>query len=74
MSFPLSLALKGMMLFKKREMLNPRYIVTYEIFRTIGEVAYELALLLDFLAIHPFFHVSILRHYIFDESHMFHWD
>ncbi|XP_049348958.1 uncharacterized protein LOC125813508 [Solanum verrucosum] len=36
----------------------------------VGKVAYELALPPTFLAIHLVFHVSILRRYVPDESHV----
>ncbi|XP_015165551.1 uncharacterized protein [Solanum tuberosum] len=38
--------------------------------RTVGEVAYELALPPAFSAIHRVFHVSMLRWYVPDESHI----
>ncbi|WMV18623.1 hypothetical protein MTR67_012008 [Solanum verrucosum] len=54
--------------------LSPRYIGSFEILRTVGEVAYELALPPDFSAIHPVFHVSMLRRYVPDESHVLQYD
>lgn len=43
MSFPLSVADKGMMRFGKYGKLIPRYIHLFEILHKVGEVAYELA-------------------------------
>ncbi|WMV18622.1 hypothetical protein MTR67_012007 [Solanum verrucosum] len=41
---------------------------------SVGEVAYELALPPTFSAIHPVFHVSMLRRYVPDESHVLQYD
>ncbi|WMV18792.1 hypothetical protein MTR67_012177, partial [Solanum verrucosum] len=57
-----------------RGKLSPRYIGSFEILRTVGEVAYELALPPTFSAIHPVFHVSMLRRYVPDESHVLQYD
>ncbi|XP_015167684.1 uncharacterized protein [Solanum tuberosum] len=53
--------MKGVMRFGRRGKLRPRYVRPFEIFWTVGEIAYELALPPAFLAIHPVFHVSMLR-------------
>lgn len=66
--------MKGVMRFGRRGKLSPRYIGPFEILRTVGEVAYELALPPAFSAIHPVFHVSMLRRYIPDESHVLQYD
>ena len=60
--------------FEKRGKLSPRYIGLFEILQTIDDVAYELALPPDLLSVHPVFHVSMLRHYILDESHVIRWE
>jgi len=65
---------KGVMRFGRRGKLCPRYIGPFEILRTVGEVAYELALPPAFSAIHPVFHVSMLRRYVPDESHVLQYD
>ena len=62
------------MRFGRRGKLSPRYIGPFEILRTVGEVAYELALPPAFSAIHPVFHVSMLRRYVPDESHVIQYD
>ena len=62
--------MKGVMRFGRRGKLSPRYIGPFEILHTVGEVAYELALPPAFSSIHPVFHVSMLRRYIPDESHV----
>ncbi|XP_069150110.1 uncharacterized protein [Solanum lycopersicum] len=66
--------MKGVMRFGRRGKLSPRYIGPFEILRTVGEVTYELALPPAFSAIHPVFHVSMLRRYIPDESHVLQYD
>lgn len=62
--------IKSVMRFGKRRKLSPRYIDPFEIFQTDGDVAYELALPQDLLAVHLIFHIPKLRHYISDESLM----
>ncbi|WMV15181.1 hypothetical protein MTR67_008569 [Solanum verrucosum] len=62
--------MKGAMRFERRGKLSPRYIGPFEILRAVGEVAYELALPPALSAIHPVFHVSMMRRYVPDESHV----
>ena len=64
----------GVMRFGRRGKLIPRYIGPFEILRRIGNVAYELALPPAFSAMHPIFHVSMLRQYIPDKSHVLQYD
>ncbi|WMV58178.1 hypothetical protein MTR67_051563 [Solanum verrucosum] len=66
--------MKGVMRFGRRRKLSPRYIGPFQILRTVGEVAYELALPPAFSAIHLVFHVSMLRRYVPDESHVIQYD
>ncbi|XP_060196118.1 uncharacterized protein LOC132625476 [Lycium barbarum] len=63
--------MKGVMRFGKKGKLNPRYIGPYLIIRKIGKVAYELDLPADLGAVHPVFHVSMLRKCIGDPSRIF---
>ncbi|WMV37451.1 hypothetical protein MTR67_030836 [Solanum verrucosum] len=63
-----------MMRFGRRGKLSPRYIRPSEILRRVGDVAYELALPHAFSIIHLVFHVSMLRWYIPDESHVLQYD
>ena len=62
--------MKGVMRFGKKGKLSPRFIGPFEILRRVGEVAYKLALPPSLSAVHPIFHVSMLRKYILDESHV----
>ncbi|XP_070668685.1 uncharacterized protein [Malus domestica] len=61
---------RGVVRFGKRGKLSPRYIGPYEITKRIGEVAYRLELPPELSKVHNVFHVSILRHYISDTSHV----
>ena len=58
------------MRFGKKGKLGPRYVGPFEVLRLTGEVAYELALLLELSQVHPVFHVSMLRKYVPDPSHV----
>ncbi|CAL9004570.1 unnamed protein product [Prunus brigantina] len=61
---------KGVMRFGKRGKLSPRYIGPYEITERIGPVAYRLALPPELSRVHDVFHVSMLRKYMPDPSHV----
>ena len=61
---------KGVSRFGKKGKLSPRYIGPYEILERIGPVAYRLALPPELLGIHDVFHVSMLRRYRSDPSHV----
>ena len=50
--------------------MSPRYIGPFEILERVGEVAYRLALPPSLSAVHPVFHVSMLRKYLGDPSHV----
>ena len=58
------------MRFEKRGKLSPRYIGPYEIVDKVGEVAYRLGLPSELANIHDVFHVSLLRKYIANPSHI----
>nr|XP_033516013.1 uncharacterized protein LOC117280405 [Nicotiana tomentosiformis] len=62
--------MKGVMRFGRKGKLSPRFIGPYEIIEKKGNVAYELALPVELSSVHPVFHVSMLRKYIHDESHI----
>ena len=62
--------LKGVLRFGKRGKLSPRYIGPYKIVERNGEVAYRLEFPSDLNRIHDVFHVSMLRKYIPDPSHV----
>jgi hypothetical protein len=53
--------------------LAPRFCGPFEILARIGPVAYQLALPAN-LRIHNVFHVSLLKKYIHDPTHMIDWN
>jgi hypothetical protein len=66
--------MKGVVRFGKKGKLNPRYIGLFEILERVGPVAYRLALPLELANIHDVFHVSMLRKYISDPSHVIRYE
>ncbi|XP_019258040.1 PREDICTED: uncharacterized protein LOC109236325, partial [Nicotiana attenuata] len=56
--------------FWRKGKLSPRFIGPFEVLRLVGEVAYELALPPSLSGVHPVFHVSMLRKYHADLSHV----
>ena len=62
--------MKGVMRFGKKGKLSPRYIGPFEILKRIGAVAYRLALPPSLAGVHSVFHVSMLRKYSRDPSHI----
>ena len=61
---------KKVMKFGKKGKLSPRFIGPYEVIEKVGPVAYRLALLPELEKIHNVFHVSMLRRYRSDPSHV----
>ena len=62
--------MKEIMRFGKRGKLNPRFVWLFEILEKIGPMMYQLALTLEFANVHDVFHVSILKKYIADLTHV----
>ncbi|XP_070002329.1 uncharacterized protein [Nicotiana sylvestris] len=62
--------MQGMMRFGKKGKLSPRFIGPFEILDRVGEVAYILAFPPSLSAVHPVFHVLMLRKYHDDPSHV----
>jgi len=50
--------------------LSPKFLDPYQISRRIGPMAYEIALPPQLANLHPVFHVSQLRKYVFDSAHV----
>ncbi|KAL5547871.1 hypothetical protein UlMin_003102 [Ulmus minor] len=62
--------MKGVMRFGRKGKLSPRFIGPFEILKRVGKVAYQLALTPSLSAVHNVFHVSMLKKYVSDPSHV----
>ena len=56
--------------FGRKWKLSMRFIGPFEVLERIGPVAYQLALSPELAKLHDVFHVSMLRKYRSDESHI----
>ena len=61
---------KGVMRFGVCRKLSPRYESPFEILEKVGVVAYRLALPPSFVGVHNIFHISMLRKYVPNPSHV----
>ena len=66
--------MKGTIRFGQKGKLSPRYMGPFEIKSIIGDVAYRLKLPPEFAGVHDVFHVSMLRKYVRDPSHVIRYD
>ncbi|XP_074300558.1 uncharacterized protein LOC141631836 [Silene latifolia] len=62
--------MRGVVRFGKRGKLSQKFIGPYKILNRVGEVAYRLALFPALDRVHNVFHVSQLRKYVSDPSHV----
>ncbi|XP_058202988.1 uncharacterized protein LOC131317451 [Rhododendron vialii] len=62
--------MKRVIRFRKKGKLNPRYVGPFEIIKRVGPVAYRLALTSELANVHDVFHVSMLKPYVADASHV----
>ena len=64
---------RGLTRFSRGDKLSPRYIGPFDIIERVGEVVYRLALPPQLSGVHDVFHVSMLRKYELDPSHVLEW-
>ena len=62
--------MKGVMRFGKKGKLSPRYVGPYNILKRIGKVTYELELPTKLAAVHPVFHISLLKSCVGDPAYV----
>jgi hypothetical protein len=61
---------KSSIKFGKGDKLSPRFVGPFKIMERKGPVAYQLSLSDSLRRMHDVFHVSVLRHYISDPTHV----
>ena len=64
---------RGVVRFGKRGKLSPRFIRPFELLERVGIVTYRLALPPSMSGVHEVFHVSMLRRYTPDPTHVVDW-
>ena len=66
--------IKGIMRFRKKGKLSPRHVGPFEILDKVGDVAYRLTLPPSLPNVHNLFHISMLRRYILNPSHVLNYE
>ena len=64
---------RGVINFGKQGKLSLRFIGPFEVLERVGAVAYRLALPSNLSGVHEVFHVSMLRKYTPDPTHIVDW-
>ena len=64
---------RGVVRFGKGGKLSPSYITPFKILERVGIFVYRLALLPSLSGVHEVFHVSMLRMYTPDPTHVVDW-
>ncbi|KAL0540962.1 hypothetical protein IC582_020988 [Cucumis melo] len=62
--------IRGVLRFERRGKLSPRFVGPFEVLERIGPVTYRMALPPSLSTVHDVFHVSMLRKYVPDPSHV----
>ena len=58
----------GVMIFGKKGKITHRYVGPYKILKMVGKVEYELELPAKLAAVHPVFHISLLKKCVGDPT------
>ena len=61
---------RGVVKFRKRGKIAPRYIGPFKVLERVGTIAYRLALPPSLSSVHEVFHVSMLPKYTPDLAHV----
>ena len=61
---------RGVVRFSKRGKLSPRYIRPFEVLERVGTISYRLDLPPRLSSVHAVFHVSMLRKYTPNPTHV----
>ena len=64
---------KEVVKFGKQGKLSQRFIGPFEVLERVGMVAYRMELLLNLSGVHEVFHVSMLRKYTPNSTHVVDW-
>ncbi|KAA0061989.1 pol protein [Cucumis melo var. makuwa] len=67
-------SMKGVLRFERRGKPSSRFVGPFEILERIGPMAYRLALSPSLSTVHDVFHVSMLRKYVIDPSHVVNYE
>ena len=62
--------MRGVLRFIEREKLSPRFVGPFEILERVATMTYKIALPPNFATVHNVFHMSILRKYTSDPTHV----
>lgn len=65
--------IKGIMRFMRRGKLSPRFTGPFEVLERVSEATYWIALTPSLSRVHLVFHVSMLRKYHVDRSHVLYY-